>query len=430
MGLCYNPRVPLDPRRITGVPRQFTTPFAALPVIVLAVLGSVGGCKQGAQPGTARAGGGAGGGGGVGPGSGGSGSGGLGGSAGNTVVQTCVPPADKALPAAKLSQTGCVDPSDPKKLAISVIPYEVNSPLWSDGANKLRGMALPSGGKIHVKNCTANPSDCPGTRDRTDEGRWLLPVGTVLVKSFLFDGKYVETRLLVQFNPKTWVGYSYKWDEAQTDATLVWEERDQVLFATGQRAVQWYFPSRRDCDQCHVEGAGYALGTETAQFNRVVDGMNQIDRLTALGAFDAPVPKPYRAALVAPYPSEAGSPPPTATTEQRAASYLHANCAFCHRPAADIDCTAEPCLDLRLGLALGEMNLCDVVPAKNDLGIVGAKNLVPGKPEQSLTWVRMTRPADDDDGKHGRMPLLASYVVDQMGVDLIGNWIKSISACP
>ena len=57
-------------------------------------------------------------------------------------------------------------------------------------------------------------------------------------------------------------------------------------------------------------------------------------------------------------------------------------------------------------------------------------NLVPGQPGKSITWVRMTRPPDDDAGKHGRMPLIASYVVDQMAVDLIGNWITSITACP
>jgi hypothetical protein len=45
-------------------------------------------------------------------------------------------------------------------------------------------------------------------------------------------------------------------------------------------------------------------------------------------------------------------------------------------------------------------------------------------------WVRMNRPPDDNDGKHGRMPYLASYVIDQMAVDLIGNWISGISSCP
>ena len=44
--------------------------------------------------------------------------------------------------------------------------------------------------------------------------------------------------------------------------------------------------------------------------------------------------------------------------------------------------------------------------------------------------VRMTAPPDDADGKHGRMPLVASYVVDQPAVDLIDSWITSITACP
>ena len=70
-------------------------------------------------------------------------------------------------------------------------------------------------------NCTANPSECPGTRDYADDGKWLLPVGTVMVKSFLFDGKLLETRLFMHFSATTWVGYTYNWDAAQTDATLV-----------------------------------------------------------------------------------------------------------------------------------------------------------------------------------------------------------------
>jgi hypothetical protein len=251
-----------------------------------------------------------------------------------------------------------------------------------------------------------------------------------MVKNFLFDGKFVETRLTVQFTTTTWVGYSYKWDEAQTDAMLVGEDRDQVSFVTGKRTVDWHYPSRKDCTKCHTDAASYALGTETAQFNRVVGGMNQIDKLTAMGAFEAPVPTPYKTALVTPLPSQAGTPPASATIEQKATSYLHANCGFCHRPPDDIDCTAEPCQDLRFGLSLAVRNLCNTVPSKNDLGIDGAKNLVPGKPDQSLIYVRMKAQPDDDAGKHGRMPPLASYVIDQPAVDLIADWIKSITSCP
>ena len=360
----------------------------------------------------------------------GGGGGGTSGSGGVAVTQTCVLFANKDQPIQKLSQTGCVSPTDPTQLANSVIPYEVNSPLWSDGADKVRGMALPNGGKIHVKNCAANPSECPGSRDVADDGKWVLPIGTVMVKSFLFDNKLLETRLLMRFDATTFVGYTYKWDEAQTDATLVGDDREQMSFTTGQRTVAWNFPSRRDCLGCHLPEASYVLGTETAQMNRVVGGTNQIDKLSAMGVFDAPVAKPYKAALVTPTPSQAGTPPASATIEQRATSYLHANCGFCHRPADDIDCFSDPCQDLRFGLPLTVRNLCNTMPSKGNLGVDGARNLVPGDPDKSLIWVRMTRPPDDAQGRKGRMPPIASFVVDRPAADLIAEWIRSINACP
>ncbi len=352
------------------------------------------------------------------------------GGAGGSAPQTCVPFADQSQPIQKLSQTGCVSPTDPKALASTVFPYEVNSPLWSDGADKVRGMALPDGAKIHVKSCAANPAECPGARGFTDDGKWLLPVGTVMVKSFLFDGKLLETRLLMHFDATTWVGYTYKWDEAQTDATLVGEARDTVMFKTGQRTVTWHFPSRQDCMTCHVPEAGFVLGAETAQLNRVVGGANQLDRFQGMGVFDAPLPTPYKAALVTPTVSQAGSPPASATIEQRATSYLHANCGFCHRPPDDVDCNSDPCQDLRYGLALADRNLCNITPAKGGFGLTDPKTLAPGDPEHSVLSIRMKAKPDDTDGKHGRMPLIASYVVDQMAVDLIGSWITSITACP
>ena len=78
-------------------------------------------------------------------------------------------------------------------------------------------MALPTGEKIHVKNCATTPAEC--TQGAADDGKWVLPVGTVMVKSFLFDGKLVETRLFVHFDAANWVGYTYQWNEAQTEAT-------------------------------------------------------------------------------------------------------------------------------------------------------------------------------------------------------------------
>jgi uncharacterized repeat protein (TIGR03806 family) len=365
-------------------------------------------------------------------GAGAAGKGGMGGTAGTTnLPQTCVPFADVNQPIQMLSQTGCVSATDPTMLAPSVIPYEVNSPLWSDGADKTRGMALPNGAKIHVVDCSANPSECPGSRDYADDGKWKFPVGTVMVKSFLFDGKLLETRLFMHFSATKWAGFSYKWDAAQTDATLESNDRDVESFSTGQRTVDWHFPSRDDCMTCHIPDKGYAvLGPETAQMNRVVGGSNQLDKLQALGLFEAPIPTPYKAALITPTTSQLGGPPASATVEQRATTYMHANCAFCHRPDDNVDCGTDPCLDLRFGLPLASRNICNVTPAKGGFGLTSPVTVAPGHPELSVMSIRMKAPADDSSGHHGRMPLVASYVVDQQATALIDSWITSITGCP
>ena len=334
---------------------------------------------------------------------------GAGGAAAGAGAMDCgLPPAVDA-PIEKLSQTGCMDMSRPGAFSSRVVPYDVNSPLWSDAADKTRGIALPPGAKIHVLDCT---KETCGTGPY-DDGRWVLPVGTVLVKNFAFDQKLLETRLFVHF-PEKWVGYSYQWDEAQTDATIVPDDRVKVMFNTGQRAVEWTYPNRIDCDTCHTVEAGSALGPQTRQMNRVVGGVNQIDHFAELGLFDTPPPKPYLAALASPYDASSG------TIEERARSYLHANCSHCHRPDSMF-----PNEDLRYGVPLKDMGLCNQPPYKENLGVEDGVILAPAEPMRSLMWVRMgIRFA-----KIG-MPQLATAVVDQPAVDLIGEWITSIQTCP
>jgi uncharacterized repeat protein (TIGR03806 family) len=297
-----------------------------------------------------------------------------------------------------------MDAEHPTQFASIATAYEVNSPLWSDSADKQRALRLPEGGKILVE----------------DWGKWEFPVGTVLLKSFSFDGKLVETRLFLRANTETWVGYSYQWDEAQTHATIVPDERRTVSFATGQRSVEWTYPSRIDCMKCHNANGGSSLGLETAQLNREVRGKNQLDAFAAAGLFyNAPV-KPNLAALVTPYESQAGDPPASASLDDRARSYLQANCAFCHLPGADF-----PSLDLRLGVALADTHACGTTPAKGDVGVTGATNLTPGKPEESVLWLRMAATPGN-----GRMPQIGTQRVDEAGVKLIGDWIRSIKSCP
>jgi mono/diheme cytochrome c family protein len=169
---------------------------------------------------------------------------------------------------------------------------------------------------------------------------------------------------------------------------------------------------------CHNAAAGGALGLETAQLNRTLtypDGTtsNQLAKLEAMGVFSATAPLPAtRPALSS--PSSA-----TASVEQKARSYLHANCAFCHRPQGP----GRGAADFRFSRTLLGTHVCNTAPEAGDLGVAGAKLLVPGDPASSLISIRMHRTDGD------RMPPLASAVVDPTGTDLVDAWIRSLTAC-
>ena len=336
--------------------------------------------------------------------------------------QTCVPPAKYDQPAAMLSATGCVDAKDVKKPAASLVPYDVNSPLWSDAADKQRFLALPDGALIHVKSCVGEPDTCKpkaqgGSTD--DDGHFQLPVGTVLVKTFAFAGKLIETRLFVRF-ADMWAGYTYEWNDAQTDASLVAEDGLTKSIVNGSGKMQsWYFPKRNDCLECHNETVGYSLGLETAQLDRTFaypsgTTANQLNTLEHIGVFDAPV------ARITPL-VDPRVPDTSGVADARARSYLHANCAICHRPEGNYSS-----IDMRYGVPLAKMNVCNVDPNKGDLGVAGSKRLFPATPAKSVMLLRMQAL----DMKAGRMPQLASSVIDTSGTSVISDWIKSITACP
>jgi uncharacterized repeat protein (TIGR03806 family) len=314
-------------------------------------------------------------------------------------TQASTPPATN-FPA-RLSETGCVDPRDATRPAAGLIPYDVNVELWSDGAEKRRWLALPTGARIHIN----------------DDGDWDLPIGTVLVKEFRIGGQRIETRLLVRHDDGGWAGYSYEWNDAQTEATLLPAGKTRAVGAGGTQ--RWSYPSRPQCQSCHNTAAGGTLGLETAQLNREIvyptgRRSSQLATLDHIGLFDTPL-----AAAPGALPSY---PPPssTAPVDERARAYLHANCAQCHRPGGP----GQGPLDLRYTTALAAANLCDQAPENGDLGVSGAVLLAPGEPARSILSLR-PRALDTT-----RMPPLASSIVDAEGTALIDSWITGLSACP
>jgi hypothetical protein len=81
-------------------------------------------------------------------------------------------------------------------------------------------------------------------------------------------------------------------------------------------------------------------------------------------------------------------------------------------------------MDLRFGTAFVDTKSCNVDPEAGDLGVAGAKLIVPGAPDKSILALRPHSPAAN------RMPPLASSVVDEPGVKVLDDWIRSIAACP
>ncbi len=268
---------------------------------------------------------------------------------------------------AKLSETGCVEPTDPKKAASGVLPYDINAPFWSDGAAKTRFLALPDGAKITVGA----------------DGDFDLPNGSVLMKTFFLGNKRIETRLFMRHDDGVWAGYSYAWLDDESDAVLLPASMRKKL-----GAQDWYFPSRADCLRCHTERAGRSLGLELGQLNRdlVYPTTNRISN--QLATFE------HIGLLVDSLPATLPRiPPPDGADllELRARAYLHSNCS---------------------------------APLAGDIGVVGAQILTPGSPEKSLLSLRPHSTGAS------RMPPIASSVVDTAGLAVVDDWIKALAACP
>ena len=313
---------------------------------------------------------------------------------------TCLALADGTAPAAPaLSKTGCVDATAPTKPSAGMIAYDVNAPLWSDGASKRRWLALPEGKTIHVDG----------------DGDFQLPEGAVLMKEFSLSGQRVETRLLMHRTDGSWGGYSYKWNADETDAVLV-----DAAGETTTAPQRWTFPSQSACMTCHTLWAGFSLGLEVGQLNRDVDDgaghtTNQLDALDKIGIFDAPLGGASK--LV----SYARPDDPVQSLEERSRSVLHANCSGCHRPGGVLG--GKP--DFRYATSLSDAAYCGAAPALGTAGgPSGSKLLLPGAPGKSVISLRMHATAA------GQMPPLGRSTVDTAGVTVLDQWISSLQACP
>ncbi len=313
-----------------------------------------------------------------------------------------------------LSQTGAFNDVRTLSPNESLIQYDLNVSFWSDGATKSRWIAVPNENGLTQK-INFSPT-----------GEWKFPPGTVFVKHFELPiddthsdvHRRLETRLLVCDSTGSVYGVTYKWRPDNSDAELLSTnlvESIPVHTASGMRTQQWYYPSREDCRTCHTRLAGGVLGVKTRQLNRdlaypsgVTD--NQLRAWNHIGLFD---PQLDESALPA-CPKLAKSDDSSRTLEDRARSYLDANCSHCHRPNGTV-----ASFDARYDTPLTEQNLIKG-PVLIDEGIDNASIIAPNDIWRSIALVRMRTL------EGFRMPPLAHQVLDRNGIDLIERWVRSV----
>ena len=313
-------------------------------------------------------------------------------------------------PPGLLSQTGFFSDMNQQEAVDGPVAYEVVSALWSGGAEEKRWVWLPP---------TAN-SGPAGKIGFDPDSAYAFPEGSVLIKHFGFsDGAVpVETRFMVRTGDERWYGLSYRWRADGSDADLLGFEEEgteanfQVVDGSGTRTQHWYFPSRRDCLQCHSDGAGATLGFRTHQLNFSPGGNeNQLVSLSSKGIFDTQITP----AMAETYSAGAGIEDFEATLEKRVLSYLDSNCSHCHSPAV-----GNGDFDARLTTPLLLKNLIGGAPVNAPGETPGEKIVAPGSPAQSLLHRYLVSDGSD------QMPPLARNSIHQQASDLIGAWIAGL----
>lgn len=304
-------------------------------------------------------------------------------------------PADELADWPKLlSETGLFANVKGHEIAEGVWPYEVNVPFWSDGADKRRFFRLPAGGALGY----------------TSDGTWDVPPGSTLVKSFSKPSssgpRYMETRL-IERTEAGWEAATYLWNAEQTDAVLAPEGRQFEQYSRAHGVSTWHAPSASECASCHIEASGYALGLSTQQLHR--DG--QLARWAEAGVLRGA--ESLEGAAAYPQPADG-----RASLETHVRAHLDVNCAMCHRP----DGPGNAAIDLRFETPLGETGMIGGELTQGDLGVAGSMVVRPGEPERSGLWTRMASTGA------GRMPTIASNVVDTEALGMIGDWIREMGS--
>ena len=326
------------------------------------------------------------------------------------------------------------------------MPYDLNTPLFTDYAHKLRTIWMPKGTSAKYE-----PVD---TLD--------FPVGTVISKTFYYprpdkgptgDGKFgdvarnddyshdfagqgldmarvhlIETRILVR-RKDGWAAIPYVWNEAQTEATLARTGAVIPLTlvdakpAAGQPAREdfnYVVPDESQCASCHaqdwIDRKIHPIGPKARHINKdyhYADGnQNQLQHLAQIGYLDG-LP------AAADIPRDANWADPRAPLDARARAYFDINCGHCHNPHGAANTTG---LSLTWNTAEDHhLGLCKPPTAAGQGTGDHLFDIVPGKPDDSIIPYRLSSAEPGT-----MMPEIGRSTVHREGVALIKAWIAAL----
>ena len=299
---------------------------------------------------------------------------------------------------------------DPAK---NVIPYTLNTPLFSDYAQKLRFIRFPDGGHANY-----HPNQVMDFAD-----------GTAIIKTFYYykDERFpkkgrrlMETRVLLKEKGE-WTALPYIWNEDQTEAYLeVAGGRQEVQWRDQngkKKKVEYVIPNMIQCKECHWrDKALVPIGPTARQLNRDFafdsGSHNQLEYLAEKGYLTG-LPDPAARPQLAAWDDH------SMPLNDRARAYLDANCGHCHNPLGPANTSgmflhAQAADHAQLGV--------NKPPIAAGKGSGGRKyGIVPGNADASILVYRMETV---DPGM--MMPEIGRKLQHEEGVALIKEWINAM----
>jgi parallel beta-helix repeat protein len=325
----------------------------------------------------------------------------------------------------KLSEFGLFEgPLAEHRPAPGVVLYDLNTPLFSDYADKRRFIKLPPGKSIEYR----------------EQGPLAFPVGTIISKTFSYphdasdpsQGEQIlETRIEL-FNADGWYGVTYVWNDEQTEAELAlggsevgvtWKMADGK-----EQHVDYVIPNANQCLNCHSQDKKFLpIGPTARNLNRPAPA-GDAERDAADEAGENQLAMLAHAGMLAGMPDAHEIPafprfddPHSASVDKRARAWLDVNCAHCHNPAgtartSGLDLSWDQADPAKLGVWKA--------PVAAGHGSGGRKyDVVPGKPDESILLFRL-----ESDDPSIMMPNVGRRLVPDEAVALVQEWIKTMPA--